>query len=63
MSNATQAAAVQAIKTAFISSRIVAAMKANGGDIAKAFDSVMGAGSYAKLAGEVYHELRARQGL
>lgn len=30
----------------------------NGGDIAKAFDKVMGEGAYLKLAGEVYHQLR-----
>lgn len=52
-----------ALKNAAISTKIIAAMKENGGDIVAAFDSVMGAGAYAKLAGEVYNELRARQGL
>lgn len=36
-----------------ISLMIAAAFKANGGDIVKAFDTVMGEGAYAKLAGEV----------
>lgn len=44
-------AASQATKNAAISSKIISAMQANGGDIVKAFDSVMGEGAYAKLAG------------
>jgi len=43
-----------------ISAMIVKEMQANGGDIAKAFDSVMGEGAYMKLAGEVYETLRAK---
>jgi hypothetical protein len=50
-------------KTQQISLLIQAAMKANGGDLVKAFDKVLGEGAYMKLAGEVYTELRARQGL
>ena len=45
-------------KTQQISALILAATKANGGDIAKGFDAVFGEGAYAKLAGEVYHQLR-----
>ena len=50
-------------KTQQIAALIAAAMQANGGDLPQAFDSVMGAGAYMKLAGEVYAELRAKQGL
>ena len=46
-----------------ISLKIAAAFYANGGDIEAAFDSVMGAGAYLKLAGEIYDALRAKQGL
>lgn len=54
---------MQALKNAAISKMIVAEMARNGGDIRAAFDEVLGEGAYLKLAGEVYAELRARQGL
>ena len=50
-------------KQQIISAMILKAMQDNGGDIAKAFDSVFGAGAYMELAGDVYKELRARNGL
>lgn len=50
-------------KTQQISALIAAEFARNGGDIAKALDAVCGAGTYAKLASEVYNELRAKQGL
>jgi hypothetical protein len=50
-------------KTQQIGLMIQTAMKMNGGDFIAAFDTVMGAGAYKKLAGEVYQELRAKQGL
>lgn len=46
-----------------ISAMIIEAYKANGGDIRAAFDKIMGEGAYMKLAGELYDELRAKQGL
>jgi hypothetical protein len=46
-------------KTAAINALIAAEYKRNGGDIVAAFDAVLGAGSYAKLAADVYHSLRA----
>jgi hypothetical protein len=45
-----------------ISTMIANEFKANGGDIVKAFDKIMGEGAYMKLAGEVYNELRAKNG-
>ncbi len=46
------------LKQALIGGMIRKEFAANGGDIVKAFDAVMGAGAYKKLAGEVYHSLR-----
>lgn len=43
-----------------ISSLIVAKMKANGGDVAKAVDDVIGPGTFKALASATYHALRAR---
>lgn len=54
---------MQALKNAAIAKMIVAEMNKNGGDIVEAFDKVFGEGSYAKLAGEVYNDLRAKAGL
>lgn len=51
------------IKNAAIGAMIKAAYAANGGDIEAAFDSVIGQGAYKKMAHEVYHALRAKQGL
>jgi hypothetical protein len=45
-------------KTQQISALILAALQANGGDVRAAFDSVLGAGAYAALAGQIYHQLR-----
>jgi hypothetical protein len=42
---------------------ILAEMAKNGGDIAKAFDAVMGEGAYLKLAGDLYDTLRAKAGV
>ena len=50
---------MQALKNAAISAKILAHMN-NGMTLPEAFDAVLGAGSYAKLASEVYHELRAK---
>jgi len=50
-------------KTQQISAMIVAELNRNGGDIKAAFDKVIGDGAYIALAGSVYEELRARQGL
>lgn len=47
MSNATKT----------ISARIMA-LVASGNDIAVAVDTVLGAGTYAKMAGELYDSLR-----
>lgn len=47
-------------KTQQISTLIRIEFLNNGGDIVKAFEKVMGEGAYAKLAGEVYHALRAK---
>jgi hypothetical protein len=41
-----------------ISALIANEFKANGGDIVKAFDKIMGEGAYTKLAREVYNGLR-----
>lgn len=50
---------MQAIKNAAISAKILANI-ANGMELQAAFDAVLGAGAYAKLAGEVYDELKAK---
>lgn len=47
-------------KNAAVNARIAAEFARNGGDIAAAFDAVIGSGAYAKLAAEVYAALRAR---
>lgn len=44
---------------ALISARILAA-QADGLDLPAAVDKVLGAGTYARIAGEVYDELRSR---
>jgi len=49
-------------KTQQINLMIAAEFASNGGDIRKAFDSVLGEGAYAKLAGDLYDELRAKAG-
>lgn len=51
------------LKQALIGGMIRKEFAANGGDIVKAFDKVMGEGAYLKLAGDVYRQLRAKQGL
>lgn len=43
-----------------ISALILAAYSTNGGDLRNAIDTVLGAGSFDKLAGDVYDTLRAR---
>lgn len=53
---------MQALKNAAISAQIIINMQA-GMSLQQAFDAVLGAGAYAKLAGEVYEDIRARQGL
>ena len=45
-------------KQALIAAKIISEFNANGGDIVKAFDKVIGEGAYLKLAGDVYHTLR-----
>ena len=45
-------------KTQIISAAIAKHYAANGGDIAKAFDAVLGHGAYLKLAGDIYNTLR-----
>jgi len=47
-------------KQALIGAMIRKEFAANGGDIVAAFDKIMGAGAYRKLAGEVYDTLRAK---
>lgn len=49
-------------KNALINTAIVAGLK-SGLDTVQAVDAVMGEGSYKKIAGMVYHQLRAQQGL
>jgi hypothetical protein len=46
-----------------ISAAIAAEYKRNGGNIEAAFDKILGAGAYKKMAGEVRAELRARAGI
>jgi hypothetical protein len=47
-------------KTQYISKLIIEAAERNGGDFRKALDEVCGAGTFARLASDVYDELRAR---
>lgn len=49
-------------KNALINTAIVAGLK-SGLTIDQAVDAVMGEGSYKKIAGIIYHQLRAAQGL
>lgn len=49
-------------KSAAINNRVIAEYNSNGGDIREAIDTVLGAGSYAKMAGELYDALRAKGG-
>ncbi len=46
------------LKQALIGAMIRREYQVNGGDIVAAFDKIMGAGAYRKLAGEVYNTLR-----
>ena len=48
-------------KTQQISAMILAEMAANGGDIKAALDKICGAGTYMKLASDVWHAARAKQ--
>jgi len=48
----------QFISEAKVAAAILAAMEQNGGDFVAAVDKVMGAGSYMKIAGDVYRALR-----
>jgi hypothetical protein len=50
-----------AARNAEISAAILANV-ARTGDVAAALDAVLGAGSYEKLAGELYEALRAKAG-
>jgi hypothetical protein len=50
---------MQALKNAAISAQIMAHMN-NGMTLSEAFDAVLGEGAYAKLASDVYDELRAK---
>lgn len=49
-------------KNALINTAIVANLN-SGMDIVAAVDAVMGEGAYKRIAGMVYHQLRAKQGL
>jgi hypothetical protein len=49
-------------KTQQINLMIASEFAANGGDIRKAFDAVLGEGAYAKMAGELHDALRAKAG-
>lgn len=46
-------------KNAIISTSILTKM-AEGMDVAEAIDAVLGAGTYAKVTGEIYDELRSK---
>jgi hypothetical protein len=46
------------LKQALIGAMIRREYEANGGDFVAAFDKIMGAGAYRKLAGDVYNTLR-----
>lgn len=48
------------IKNAEISRRILLAMQANGGDLPSAIDSVLGAGTYAQVASDLWEAARAK---
>ena len=50
----------QELKQALIGAMIRKEFADNGGDIVAAFDKIMGAGAYRKLAGEVYDALRTK---
>lgn len=50
-------------KTQRISALILAAYRANGGDIEAATDAVCGKGTYRKLAHDVWTAARAKAGL
>lgn len=49
---------MEALKNAAISAKIMTNVQA-GMTLRQAFDAVLGAGAYSKLAGEVYDALRA----
>jgi len=49
-------------KDPIIIAKILTAMS-NGMELNEAFDFVIGEGAYAKLAGDLYDALRAKQGL
>lgn len=48
------------IINAKISAAILAEYNANGGDVAKAIDAVLAAGTYAKIVDELYDALNAK---
>lgn len=48
------------LKNAQISAKIMQAFQANGGDIAAAIDAVLGAGTYAQIASDVWEAARAK---
>ena len=50
----------QVLKNAAISAKIIAKMQA-GLSVQEAIDAVLGAGTFTKLAGEVYDELRSKK--
>lgn len=52
---------MQAIKNAAISAKILAQVQA-GAALPTAIDAVLGEGTYARLVGELYDELRAKAG-
>jgi hypothetical protein len=52
-------AQVQAHKNAAISAKILDQIKA-GKTLQQAFDAVLGEGAYAKMAGELYEEMKAK---
>lgn len=51
---------MQALKNAAISAKIIANVQA-GMSVSEAYDAVLGAGAYVKMAGELYDALRAKQ--
>ena len=58
--NATQHDMNQVFKNATISAKILAKMQA-GMTVQQAIDAVLGEGTFMKLAGEVYDELRSKK--
>lgn len=52
---------MQAIKNAAISAQILS-LKAAGMTTREAVDAVLGAGTYSRIAGEIYDALRAKAG-